>query len=69
MDKENIKLEEAFQDLEEIIKKLENKDISLEDSFKLYKEGMETLKICNEKIDKVEKKVLIIREDGETDEF
>lgn len=49
--------------------KLESEDISLEDSFFVYKEGMNILKYCNDKIDKVEKKVLQINEDGEVNEF
>ena len=44
-------------------------DISLEDSFVQYKKGMELLKVCNEKIDAIEKKVLILNGEGETDEF
>ena len=34
---EDISLEEAFSKLEDIIKNLEDKNISLEDSFKIYK--------------------------------
>lgn len=67
--KQEITLEEAFSILEETVAKLETEDISLEESFKEYKYGMEMLKYCNDKIDKVEKKVLKINEDGETDEF
>jgi exodeoxyribonuclease VII small subunit len=43
--------------------------VSLEDSFKLYKEGMKLIKFCNDKIDKVEKQVLKLNENGELDEF
>lgn len=67
--KQEITLEEAFTMLEDTISKLEAEDISLEESFKVYQNGMEMLKYCNEKIDKVEKQVLRINEDGETDEF
>ena len=67
--KQELTLEEAFQILEETVLKLEEEDISLEESFQTYKQGMEILKYCNDKIDKVEKKVLRINEDGETDEF
>ena len=48
---------------------LEQEDISLEESFQLYKSGMELLKKCNQSIDMVEKKVLVLNENGETDEF
>lgn len=62
-------LEEAFEVLEKTIAKLEDEDITLEDSFKKYQQGMEILKYCSDKIDKVEKKVWKINENGETDEF
>lgn len=61
--------EQAFEKLEEMIGDLEQEDISLEESFKLYKEGMKLIKSCNDKIDKVEKEVLKLNENGELDEF
>ncbi len=67
--KKELTLEEAFEILEETVSKLEAEDITLEDSCKEYKQGMEILKYCSDKIDKVEKKVLKIDENGETDEF
>ena len=65
--KEN--LEEMFKDLEELIGKMENEEITLEQRFDLYNNGMELLKKCNLSIDEVEKKVLVLDENGETDEF
>lgn len=62
-------LEDSFAELDTIIKQLEDKNISLEDSFAIYDQGMKLLKYCNEKIDKVEKKMLTINEDGELYEF
>ena len=35
-------------------------DISLEESFDKYKLGMEILKVCSDKIDKVEKQIEIL---------
>ncbi|MDD3204431.1 MAG: exodeoxyribonuclease VII small subunit [Lachnospiraceae bacterium] len=66
---DEISLEEAFAQLNETIEKLESQDISLEDSFQSYKKGMEILKFCNETIDRVEKKVLVIDESGKLNEF
>ena len=65
--KEN--LEEMFKDLEELIGKMENEEITLEQTFDLYNNGMELLKKCNLSIYEVEKKVLVLDENGETDEF
>ncbi len=62
-------LEEIFSDLEQTIKKMEEGEISLEESFQLYHQGMDMLKASNSKIDKVEKKMLLLDEEGEEHEF
>ena len=67
--KPEITLEEAFDQLEQIIGQLENEEITLDQSFGIYKEGMELLKYCNDTLDTVEKQVLKINESGELDEF
>ena len=66
---EEISLEEAFEQIEEVISHLETEEITLEQSFQEYNRGMKLLKHCNETIDRVEKKVLQINEDGGLDEF
>ena len=55
--------------MEEKLAELESEDISLEDSFKVYKDGMDLLRQCYEKIDYVEKKVMEINEAGDIVEF
>ena len=65
--KEN--LEEMFQNLEVVIKEMEESDVTLEHSFDLYNKGMTLLKKCSKTIDEVEKKVLVLDEDAETHEF
>lgn len=62
-------LEIVFQELDEVVKKLEGEAVSLEESFQLYHQGMDLLKVCNEKIDTVEKKMMILDENGEIHEF
>lgn len=62
-------IEETFTKLDETVARLESQDISLEDSLKLYEQGMQYVRACNETIDLAEKKVLVIRENGELDEF
>lgn len=64
-----LKIEEAFEQIEEAIEKLEDEDITLDDAFAVYQEGMKLLKLCDEKIDRVEKKVLAVNQEGELDEF
>ena len=68
-DKQEMTLEESFQLLDELAARLENREIPLEESFQIYKQGMELLKQCSEKIDTVEKKMLQINADGELSEF
>lgn len=55
-------LEASMEALEEVIAKLEEEDTSLEDSFKLYQSGMKLLKECNNAIDRVEKKLIVLNE-------
>ena len=69
LEEKELTLEEAFEKLDETIEKLQAEDITLEDSFKEYKQGMEILKYCSDKIDRVEKKVLKIEGNGELNEF
>lgn len=69
MAEKEFKLEDAFEKLNTIIEELEKPEISLENSFSLYQEGMKLLKASNESIDKVEKELIILSENGETDEL
>ncbi len=49
--------EEAAERLEEIVEKLENSDVSLEESINLYKEGMELTLLCRQKLEAVRQEV------------
>ncbi|HAX51468.1 exodeoxyribonuclease VII small subunit [Muricomes intestini] len=62
-------LEELFENLEQVVSRLEGDEISLEESFQLYQKGMNLLKQCNTTIDTVEKKVQMLDENGEAHEF
>lgn len=57
-------LEEAFAKLDSIMEQLEQEQISLEDSFQLYQQGMKLLKQCGDSIDRVEKQLLVLEEEG-----
>ena len=69
MKKEEKTLETSFGELNDIINKLEREEISLEESFSLYQEGMHLLKYCNDSIDKVEKQLIVLGEKHEFDEL
>lgn len=62
-------LESAIGQVEAIIRQMEAPDVSLEDSFALYQSGIENLKKCNEMLDTVEKKMLILSQSGKLEDF
>ena len=68
-EKKETTLEEDFRHMEELLKDMEREDIGIEEAFSKYSEGMTLIKSCNEKIDRVEKKVLKIAEDGGLEEL
>ena len=53
-------IEETFAALDALIDQLESGKGSLEDAFKNYEEGMKLVKSCNEKIEKIEKQILVL---------
>ena len=57
-------IREDFDALEGIIQKMDDAEVSLEDSFTLYEDGMKLLKQLSGRIDMVEKKVKKLNEDG-----
>ena len=62
-------VEQAFTELDALAERLEDPATSLEDSFRCYKQGMELLKYCSDRLDQVEKKMLELNEDGTLREF
>lgn len=65
--KEN--LEEMFDRLDQVIGTLEGEDVSLKEAFGLYDQGMKLIRRCNQTINEVEKKILVLDENGEKHEF
>ena len=63
-----ITLEESFGNLEKIIDNLENGQLSLDESFKMYNEGIKLIKNCNIQLDKVEKQIIVLDKNGESGE-
>ena len=55
--KKERKLEASMAELEQVMEALNQPEVSLEDSFALYKKGMDLLLECNQAIDKVEKEL------------
>ena len=67
--KEEKSIEDTFGELALLARKLEDKETPLEESFRLYRQGMELLKDLNGRLDTVEKKMLQMNEDGTFREF
>ena len=61
-------LEEEFQELEQVLEAMEQ-EVTLEESFLLYHRGIDLLKACSDKIDRVEKQIQILDEEGESHGF
>lgn len=60
MAKKTKSIEEMLEEIEAIIADLEGEETSLEQSFKLYEDGMKIVKQVSEKMDKVEKDLIIL---------
>ena len=73
MEQENNKkemgLEERFAAIELILDQMEDENVTLDDSFELYKKGMEQMKAANQALDQIEKAMLVMNESGELEEF
>lgn len=66
---EQLTIEEAFAQLEQLVAQLEAGEASLEQSFELYQQGMKLVRLCGRKIDRVEKQLIMAGESEETDGF
>lgn len=66
---QNEELEVMLEQLQDVIIQLEGENISLEKSFVLYNQGMETIKKCNDSISVIEKKVQVIDQNGAMHDF
>ena len=61
--KSDLHFEDAIERLEEIIEKMENERVPLEELLKDYEEGTKLLSVCKEKINVARKKVEQINKD------
>ncbi len=57
------KFEAAMERLEEIVQDLEKGDLPLEQSLKLFEEGVKLSRICTKRLDEAERKVEILVKD------
>ncbi len=62
-DSSNTKFESALEDLELIVEQLETGELSLEDSLTAFEKGVGLVKLCNQKLSEVEKKIELLVKD------
>ena len=55
--KKELPLEEALQRLDKIVKSMEEGGLKLEEAIRLFEEGMELVKLCNQRLDAAELKI------------
>lgn len=65
--KEKKSFEEAMNELEEIVEKLENGELSLEKSLEYFQKGVELSKFCSKRLDEIERKITVLLEDENGD--
>ncbi|MCI6994076.1 exodeoxyribonuclease VII small subunit [uncultured Methanobrevibacter sp.] len=67
---ENLSFEESLEKLEEIVNKLENGDVPLDDAIDEFSNAMKLVKLCNDKLTAAEESIAkIVKENGEVVEF
>ena len=69
MEKTNETFELSMKRLEEIVRKLEGGELTLDESLKAYEEGIALVRACSKKLDEAEKKIrlLNVASDGAVD--
>ena len=69
-EKKELSFEENLEKLEEIVKKLENGDVPLDDAIKEFNEAMVLAKQCDEKLKSAEETITkIVNNDDSVDDF
>ena len=66
MTKAKFTVEAAFEELNGIIEKMEDPDLSLSDSMTYYKKGIKLLEKCSRALDQTEKEMIVLQE-GQND--
>lgn len=61
--------EEAMEQLEVIVQRLEEGDVPLEEALNIYKKGMELSKLCHDKLKSVEEQLTTVITDKGEEEF
>lgn len=69
-EEKKISFEEAMEQLDSIVERLEEGDVPLEEAISIYKEGMELANLCHGKLKNVEEQLTqILTADGHQETF
>ena len=69
-EEKKLSFEEAMEQLESIVERLEEGDVPLEEAISIYKKGMELSKLCHGKLKNVEEQLTqILTADGHKETF
>jgi exodeoxyribonuclease VII small subunit len=59
------KFEEALEKLEEIVRRMEAGDMTLEESLKAFEEGIKLSRLCAKKLDEADRRVDLLLRQGD----
>ncbi|MBQ3307078.1 MAG: exodeoxyribonuclease VII small subunit [Bacilli bacterium] len=69
-EEKELSFEESLEQLESIVKKLENGDVALDDAITEFQKAMELAKTCDEKLKSAEETITkLVKENGEVEDF
>jgi len=61
------KFEVSLEKLEDIVKKLEEGDLALDESLKIFEEGIKLSRLCTKQLEEAERKIeILLKSEGET---
>ena len=67
---EELSFEESLEKLEEIVNKLENGDVPLDDAIEEFNNAMQLVKVCNDKLNAAEESIAkIVKDNGDIVDF
>ncbi len=68
-DKDDINLEDALAELEDITNKIEEGDLSLDESLALFEQGIALTRLCSSKLETARQKIEKLVEENKTEEM
>lgn len=68
-DKKETTLEQRFETIETILQRMEEGEVSLDESFDLYKTGLAEIKAANVMLGDMEKVLMVLNENGDLEEL